>query len=391
MWVVMFIPLKDNMPKATFPMMTFILIALNVAIYFMASSNPIAAQNTAILYGVIPYELTNSGTQCVPTPDMVRMICGTTAEIQAIYPNLDMPPTWMTVATSMFLHGGLMHLIGNMLFLFVFGGALENALGKLSFSLFYLVGGVAAVLGQTLWDTGSAVPMVGASGAIASVLAGYMVLFPSAKILSLFIIFPMRVRAFWVIGSWIFFQFVDAYLAAGAGSSGGVAVWAHIGGFVAGAALTYLIVNHDQIEEYRRNARVASGLMVDPLVPYEPNVTHYSQRYVPQQAAAAYAAPPGYAYPPPPPPPPPPGFAAQASGAPGFVTHTAAQNNLWVQPQAAQPMQSAYPPPAPPTQQRYIPPDPFAVPQQATVPPDPFAPPPQATAPMPQAQRPPAA
>ena len=143
----MFIPLKDNMPKATFPMMTFILIALNVAIYFMASSNPIAAQNTAILYGVIPYELTNAGTQCVPSADLMTMVCGTTAEIQAMYPGLDMPPTWMTVASSMFLHGGLMHLIGNMLFLFVFGGALENALGKLSFSLFYLVGGVAAVLG----------------------------------------------------------------------------------------------------------------------------------------------------------------------------------------------------------------------------------------------------
>lgn len=379
----MFIPLKDNMPKATFPMMTFILIALNVAIYFMASSNPIAAQNTAILYGVIPYELTNAGTQCVPSADLMTMVCGTTAEIQAMYPGLDMPPTWMTVASSMFLHGGLMHLIGNMLFLFVFGGALENALGKLSFSLFYLVGGVAAVLGQTLWDTASPVPMVGASGAIASVLAGYMVLFPSAKILSLFIIFPMRVRAFWVIGSWIFFQFIDAYVAAGEGVSGGVAVWAHIGGFAAGAALTYLIVSHDQIEEYRRNARVASGLMVDPLVPFEPGITHASQRYVPQMPAAAYAAAqqPAYGYPPqqqpqaygyPQPSPPPPGFVPQPSGAPGFVQHGAAPQNLWAPPVAA-----------PQQQQRVVPPDPFAPRPQAAVPPDPFAPQ--------QAQQPPAA
>lgn len=376
MWVVMFLPLKDNMPKATFPMMTFILIALNVAIYFMASSNPIAAQNTAILYGVIPYELTNSGTQCVPAADMATMVCGTTAEIQAMYPNINLPPTWMTVATSMFLHGGIMHLIGNMLFLFVFGGALENALGKLSFSLFYLVGGVAAVLGQTLWDTGSPVPMVGASGAIASVLAGYMVLFPSAKILSLFFIFPMRVRAFWVIGSWIFFQFVDAYIAAGIGATGGVAVWAHIGGFAAGAALTYLIVNHDQIEEYRRNARVVSGLMVDPLVPYQPPMAPYQQGYQPAQphpgqpypGQVPYQAPQpvAYGYPPQAP-----VFAPQGGGAPGFVQHGAVPQNLWAPPTPA------------PQQQRVVPPDPFAPKPQTAYPPDPFA--------VPQQQQPPAA
>lgn len=385
MWVVMFLPLKDNMPKLTFPIVTFILMALNVAIYFMASSNPIAAQDTAILYGVIPYELTNAGSQCVPSPDMAKMICGTTAEIQALYPNLELPPTWMTVATSMFLHGGIWHLIGNMLFLFVFGGALENALGRLSFGLFYFVGGVAAVLGQTFWDTGSMIPMVGASGAIASVLAGYLVLFPSAKILSLFIIFPMRVRALWVIGSWIFFQFVDAYVAAGAGTPGGVAVWAHIGGFAAGAALTYLIVSSDQIGEYRRNARVASGLMVDPLVPYEPAITHYSQRYAPAQSAPGqvpYVAPPppAYGYPPPPPP----GFVPQPGGAPGFVQHGAVPQNLWA-PQAPAPEQPRVMPPDPFVAKSpgAVPPDPFAPPQVSAVPPNRFAPPPQQRVPQP--------
>lgn len=271
----MFFPLKDNMPKLTFPIVTFVLIALNVAIYFMASSNPLAAQNAAIFYGVIPYEVVNPGMQCVPVQDMSRMVCGTPAEIQAMYPSLELPTTWLTIATSMFLHGGLFHLVSNMLFLFVFGGALENALGRLSFSLFYLVGGVAAMLGQTLWDTGGTMPMVGASGAIASVLAGYLVLFPSAKILSLFIIIPVRVRAVWVIGTWIFFQFVDAYSEAGAGTSGGVAYWAHIGGFMAGVALTYLIVNSEQIAAFRREARLVSGLMVEPVEPYQPDVIRY--------------------------------------------------------------------------------------------------------------------
>lgn len=280
----MFFPLKDNMPKVTFPVVTFVLIALNVVIYFMASSNPLAAQNAAIFYGVIPHEVVNPSHQCVPALDMSRMICGTTAEIQAIYPNLELPSTWLTVVTSMFLHGGLFHLISNMLFLFVFGGALENALGRLSFGLFYFVGGVAAILGQTLWNTAEMMPMVGASGAIASVLAGYLVLFPSAKILSLFIVFPVRVRAVWVIGTWIFFQFLAAYAEAGAGASGGVAYWAHIGGFLVGAALTYLLVDSEQIAAYRREARLVGGLMVEPLEPFQPEVNRY--RPPPQQVVA---------------------------------------------------------------------------------------------------------
>ncbi len=271
----MFFPLKDNMPKVAFPMVTFALIALNVAVYFVASSNPLAAQNAAIFYGVIPYEVMNPGTQCVPAHDMSRMICGMESEIQAIYPNIDLPPTWLTIATSMFLHGGLFHLLSNMLFLFVFGGALENALGRLSFGLFYLVGGVAAVLGQTLWETGGMMPMVGASGAIAAVLAGYVVIFPSAKILSLLIIIPMRIRALWVIGTWIGLQFSYAYYAAGEGGSGGVAYWAHIGGFAAGVALMYLLVSRDQIAAFRREARIVSGLQVEPPVPYAAEVNRY--------------------------------------------------------------------------------------------------------------------
>lgn len=287
------------MPKVTFPIVTFALIALNVAIYFMASSNPLAAQDAAIFYGVIPYEVMNPGTQCVPAPDMSRMICGMESEIQAIYPNIELPATWLTIATSMFLHGGLFHLLSNMLFLFVFGGALENALGRLSFGLFYLVGGVAAMLGQTLWDSGGMMPMVGASGAIAAVLAGYVVTFPSAKILSLFIIIPVRVRAFWVIGTWIGLQFVEAYRAAGAGASGGVAYWAHIGGFAAGVALTYLIITSDQIAAFRREARVVGGLKVESQVQPEPEINRYQPPPHPGVVQDPFALPPAQAQPPP--------------------------------------------------------------------------------------------
>lgn len=371
----MFLPFKDSLPKASFPMMTFSLIAINVALYFALSANEAASFNTIINYGVVPYELTHSGSQCVPSQELQQMFCGTQAEIQAMYPGVELPPTWMTVVASMFLHADLMHLLGNMLFLFVFGGALENALGRLSYGIFYLVGGIAAILGQMVWDVNAAIPMVGASGAIAAVQAGYLVLFPSAKVWSLFIVFPMRVRALWVIGTWLVLQVWLAWAVAGAGIQGGVAVFAHLGGFAAGAALTYLLISHDEIADFRRNARIASGLMVEPLQPYEPGVTHPSQRYVPQGQAAqqAYGVPqPQQAYVAPQPQQ---AYVAPPPGAPAFVPQAGHQQNLWSPPPTA-PSPQQYPPQAAPVPP---PPNPYANPQTQThqVPPDPFAPPPQ--------------
>lgn len=358
----MFLPFKDSLPKTSFPLVTALLIAINVAIYFIASSNPFAAQYSAVLYGFIPYELTHAGTQCVPSPDGMKMICRSAAEIKALYPSLDLPPTWLTVVSSMFFHGDFWHLAFNMLALYVFGCSLENALGRVSYTMFYLVGGFAAVLGQTVWNTDAMGPGVGASGAIAAVMAGYLVLFPSAKIWSLFIVFPMRVRAIWVCGSWIAINFLEAYVVAGLGISGGVAYWAHIGGFVAGVGLTYLVVSKDQIEEYRRIARISSGLMVEPLVPYDPGFTHPSQRYVPQGQAAqqAYVAPhPQQPYVAPHPQQ---GFVPPQPGGPAFVAQAGLQQNLWSPPQPAQAYQPApqqlHPPM--PNQQHVVPPDPFA-------------------------------
>lgn len=369
----MFLPFKDSLPKASFPMMTFFLIAANVAMFFAMSANEVSSFNTIVKHGVIPYELMNSGTQCVPRPENVfQFFCGTHAEIQAVYPGLQLPPTWQTVISSMFLHADIWHLAGNMLFLFVFGGALENALGRLSYAIFYVVGGIAAVLGQMVWNVDSMVPMVGASGAIASVIAGYLVLFPSAKVWSLFIVFPLRVRAVWVIGTWLISQILLAWSVASTGVQGGVAVFAHLGGFAAGAVLTYLLVNQAEIADFRTTARRASGLMVEPLQPYDPGVMNAAQRYVPQGQAAqvAHGVPqPQQAY------------VAPQPGRPMFVAQGGQQQNLWApqmppNPQL-QPAQVQYPPPAPP-------PNPYANPQmpaqQRVVPPDPFAPkqPPQA-------------
>jgi membrane associated rhomboid family serine protease len=155
-------------------------------------------------------------------------------------------PETLAVFTSMFLHVNLIHLVGNMIYLWIFGNNIEDRLGRLWFVLFYLVGGVAAVLAQVLIDPSSEVPMVGASGAISAVLGAYLVLFPGARILSLiflgFFYQLIEIPAVIVLGFWFLLQLVDGIASLGvAGAEGGIAFFAHIGGFVAGVAIGLLI------------------------------------------------------------------------------------------------------------------------------------------------------
>ena len=137
------------------------------------------------------------------------------------------------------LHGGLMHLLGNMLYLWIFGNNIEDSMGHVRFIIFYLLCGIAAALAQALQDPASTVPMIGASGAIGGVLGGYLMLFPRARVLVLvplgFFMHTLRVPALFVLGIWFVMQFL--YSAMTTGQPGGVAYWAHIGGFVAGAIL----------------------------------------------------------------------------------------------------------------------------------------------------------
>ncbi len=152
-------------------------------------------------------------------------------------------PPFLSIITSMFLHGGWMHLIGNMTYLYIFGDNVEETIGKKKFIFFFLVTGVCAALSQALLDPDSTVPMVGASGAIAGVLGAYLVLFPSAKIKVFFwfIIFfkIFRIRAFIVLGGWIIVQFIS--FNGNEIDNGGVAYAAHIGGFISGVILIYLL------------------------------------------------------------------------------------------------------------------------------------------------------
>jgi membrane associated rhomboid family serine protease len=225
-------PLRDNIPTDRLPAVTVTLIALNVLAYFLwqkgglSLGGPSTADYVCNLYdyAAVPKELTDPGTQVG-----VRE-CG---------PPADVSP-YLTAFTSMFMHGGLLHLGGNMLFLWIFGNNVEDSMGPLKFLVFYLLGGVAALALQVVIDPTSPVPTVGASGAIAAVLGGYLLLFPHARVLTvIFIIFfftLIEIPAVLVLGFWFVQQVLFGYfdLTDPGGEGGGVAYFAHIGGFVFG-------------------------------------------------------------------------------------------------------------------------------------------------------------
>jgi membrane associated rhomboid family serine protease len=149
---------------------------------------------------------------------------------------------FLPMVTSMFLHGGWMHLLGNMLFLWVFGGAVEEALGHFQYLIFYFIGGIGAAIVHTIFNWGSMVPTVGASGAISGVMGAFIVLFPRARVATLipalFLFFTIRIPAFLMLGYWFFLQIFSGVASLGVGGDkGGVAWWAHVGGFLLGALL----------------------------------------------------------------------------------------------------------------------------------------------------------
>jgi membrane associated rhomboid family serine protease len=226
------IPLRDNIPTSRTPVVTIALIAINVAVYFLwqrggiTLGDPTNAHYICNLqdHAAIPYEITHPGKQ-------VEIATGCAAPTAA---------TWTTVFTAMFMHGGLLHLGGNMLFLWIFGNNVEDAMGYVKFTIFYLLGGVAALLLQVLIGPNSQVPTLGASGAIAAVLGAYIILFPRARVVTvIFIIFfftILELPALVVLGLWFLQQALFGYfdLANPGGGGGGVAYFAHIGGFVFG-------------------------------------------------------------------------------------------------------------------------------------------------------------
>ncbi len=250
-------PLKDNIPLARFPLVTVALVAINVVAYLLEIRHGGSffggpSSSVAVRYGAIPYELTHPGTHCYPVS--VHTLEGLQSSVAcqrtagrplpaAIGAPPAQPATWETVFTSMFLHGSFLHIFGNMLFLAIFGPTVEDSTGRWRFLVFYLLGGVLALGAQVLVSPDSVVPTLGASGAIAAVLGGYVRLYPRARVLSLvFIIFfvtIVEVPAVALLGFWCVLQLVfgAAGLASPVGGTAGgegVAYFAHIGGFAFG-------------------------------------------------------------------------------------------------------------------------------------------------------------
>lgn len=211
------IPIKDSNPTELFPIVTVLLIVLNVLVFlYQVSLGPVRGESLAMLFSLVP----------------ARLFHDVAAPAAAV-------PAGVTVVTSMFLHGGIVHLAGNMLYLWIFGNNVEDSMGRTRFVVFYLVCGAAAALSHALTDTRSMIPMLGASGAVSGVLGAYLLLYPRARVLTLFtlgfFIRMIEVPALVVLGFWVVFQFLNALLSSGQG--GGVAWYAHLGGFIAGIVL----------------------------------------------------------------------------------------------------------------------------------------------------------
>jgi membrane associated rhomboid family serine protease len=228
-------PFKDNIPTERFPVVTVTFILANVLAYFLWQGGGILSGPDdchVIGYGAIPFEITHPGDQVVPAG----------AE-QACSRDELLNPTLLTLFTSMFMHGSIIHLAGNMLFLWVFGNNVEDSMGPVKFVVFYILGGLAALVAQTAVDPSAQVPTIGASGAVSAVLGGYILLYPHARVITLIFIVIfftiLELPAVLVLGLWFLQQIAFAYfdLVAPTGGGGGVAYFAHIGGFVFGLLL----------------------------------------------------------------------------------------------------------------------------------------------------------
>lgn len=217
------IPFKDDNPTRHLPIVTIALITANIAVFIFQFLSPSDSQRVAYAYGAIPYSLLTFNS------------------VQPVHPLL-------TLFTSMFMHGGLLHLGSNMLYLWIFGNNIEDKLGYVKFLIFYLLCGVAAAYAYAFTNPSSTVPMIGASGAVSGILGAYILLFPHARIHTLvfFIFFVQVVRlpAIIVIGFWIGIQFINGLLSHGPATQGGIAWFAHIGGFVFGILMIKIFMRN---------------------------------------------------------------------------------------------------------------------------------------------------
>jgi membrane associated rhomboid family serine protease len=223
------IPYRDDNPTRTFPFVTIGIVVLNTVVYLIGLFAPLREEEIVFSFGAIPHNLLTFDTT------------------QPVHPLI-------TVFSSMFLHGGLFHLGGNMLYLWIFGNNIEDSLGHFRFLFFYLASGLIAAYAHALTDAASLTPMIGASGAVSGVLGAYLLLFPQARIHTIVILGffwqVVRVPALIVIGFWAIIQLVSGMLATGLAAHGGVAWFAHVGGFLFGLITIRLWLPRRRMQEW---------------------------------------------------------------------------------------------------------------------------------------------
>jgi membrane associated rhomboid family serine protease len=238
-------PYRDENETQRVAIVTGLIIGLNVFAWLViqGAGTTFALAKSICDLGLIPGELTGLLPVGTRFPMGEGLVCATDPGRQASH-----------LITSMFLHGSWMHLLGNMWFLWIFGNNVEDSMGRGRFAVFYLLCGLAAAVGQVLTSPSSAIPMVGASGSISGVMGGYLVLYPRVRVFAIiflgFFVTSIAVPAWVMLGYWFLIQFVSG-LATFGGEMGGVAFWAHIGGFVAGLVLVKLFTRPEYIAAHR--------------------------------------------------------------------------------------------------------------------------------------------
>jgi membrane associated rhomboid family serine protease len=250
-------PYRDENETQHPAIVTAAIIILNVLvwIFVQGAGSTLSVARSVCELGLIPGELTLSLPVGTRFPMGDRLACLTDPGRQVFH-----------LLTSMFLHGSWMHLLGNMWFLWLFGNNIEDSMGHLRFIVFYLFCGLAAAMGQVVTNPSSVIPMVGASGAISGVMGAYLILFPNVRVYALvpIVIFITSVAlpAWVMLGYWFLIQFVSGLLTS-ADEVGGVAFWAHVGGFVAGVVLIKLFTREDYLEAHRSHHWRPSRVMFD--------------------------------------------------------------------------------------------------------------------------------
>lgn len=226
------LPLKDDIPSRTFPAVNWVLLTANVVIFLLMAGDERFAEVMVASLALVPARLLAQPFN---------------------------PFEYVTILTSMFIHGGWSHLLSNMLALYIFGDNVEDRLGSRRYLLFYLICGVAAAFAHIAFNVDSPVPTVGASGAISGVLAAYLIFYPSARVITLapifFLPWLIEIPAVVYLGLWFISQLANGLFItlAGVQAMGGVAWWAHVGGFVAGLALAPLFVQRRYVRRYYRD------------------------------------------------------------------------------------------------------------------------------------------